>query len=76
MQILSDDIDFSQYMRETDAQTKVKPASTWIGDIKDDLRNHSTERKILLRGHTLGWSKWTREKPSHQSSRFIPDGTR
>jgi twinkle protein len=35
-------------MRETDAQTKVKPASTWIGDIKDDLRNHSTERKILL----------------------------
>jgi twinkle protein len=48
MQILSDDIDFSQYMRETDAQTKVKPASTWIGDIKDDLRNHSTERKILL----------------------------
>jgi twinkle protein len=48
MQILDDDIDFSKYIRETDAQTKVKPASTWITDIKDDLRNHSTERKILL----------------------------
>jgi twinkle protein len=46
--IIPDDIDFNFYLHETEAQSKVKPASTWIADIKDRLRNHASERRIFL----------------------------
>lgn len=45
---LSDDIDFESYMRETDAQAKVKPASAWFSQLKDRLRTKSGERKTYL----------------------------
>ena len=47
-QIIDDEIDFNLYLRETEAQTKVKPASFWIGEIKDRLRNPNFERKVHL----------------------------
>jgi twinkle protein len=38
MQILQpDDIDFTEYEQETDAQTKVRPASEYLGEILHDL---------------------------------------
>jgi len=43
-----DEIDFSVYMRETDAQTKVKPVSDWVGDLKHRLRNKHTEKLVFL----------------------------
>jgi twinkle protein len=46
--IIPDDIDFNYYLHETDAQSKVKPASTWIAEIKDRLRNPNFERKVCL----------------------------
>lgn len=55
-QIIPDDIDFNYYLRESDAQAKVKPASTWIQDIKDGLRSHATERRIFL-----PWEKTCRD---------------
>ena len=48
MEFLTDEIDFSQYMRETDAQARVKPASAWIGDLKARLRTKSSERQTFL----------------------------
>lgn len=47
-EFLTDEIDFSQYMRETDAQARVKPASAWIGDLKARLRNRVSERQTFL----------------------------
>lgn len=44
MEYLSDDIDFNLYMRETDAQAKVKPAEQWIADLKERLRNRAEEK--------------------------------
>lgn len=46
--LTSDEIDFSLYLRETDAQTKVKPVSTWVGDLKDRLRSKHTEKVVHL----------------------------
>jgi twinkle protein len=48
MEYLTDTIDFSLYMRETDAQARVKPASAWIGDLKDRLRTKHAERQTFL----------------------------
>jgi twinkle protein len=48
MEYLTDDIDFSHYMRETDAQARVKPASAWIGDLKKRLRTKNSERQTFL----------------------------
>lgn len=45
---LTDDIDFAAYLKDTDAQTKVKPASHFVGEAKDRLRMKSTQRKIFL----------------------------
>ena len=47
-EIISDEIDFSAYLRETDPQTKIKPASAWIDELKDRLRNPNFERKVYL----------------------------
>jgi twinkle protein len=46
--LTGDEIDFSLYMRETDAQAKVKPASTWLDDLKDRLTFKHKEKKIYL----------------------------
>ena len=43
-----DDIDFSLYMRETDVQAKVKPASAYLQTLKDNLRRKHNEVKIRL----------------------------
>jgi twinkle protein len=48
-EILSaDEIDFSLYLRETDAHAKVKPASTWLDDLKTRLLFKQQEKKIYL----------------------------
>lgn len=45
---LSDDIDFSLYLRETDAQAKVKPAKTYSQMLKDRLRGRKSQRMVYL----------------------------
>ena len=45
---LSDDIDFSLYLRETDAQAKVKPAKTYSQALKDRLRGRKHLRLVYL----------------------------
>ena len=45
---LTDDIDFSLYMRETDAQAKVKPASVYNDALKARLRGRKNERLVYL----------------------------
>ena len=52
MQIIDDTIDFSIYMRETDAQTKVKRASDYVDAIKLRLRT-----KKDLKVSKLPWPK-------------------
>ena len=37
--IFPDDIDFSLYERETEVQAKVKPASLWVQELIDQIRN-------------------------------------
>ena len=46
-EILSDDIDFSEYLRETDAKSKVKPASAWMLELIDRLKNPDQTKKVL-----------------------------
>lgn len=58
-EFLTDDIDFELYERETDAQAKVKPASAWMVDLRDRLRNKKYERATFL-----PWEK------THQSFAF------
>ncbi|MBT2300393.1 AAA family ATPase [Variovorax paradoxus] len=48
MQIIPDDIDFDAYLRETDAKTHVKPASAWLADLIDRLRNPDQTKKVFL----------------------------
>lgn len=47
-EFLDDTIDFSAYMRDTDAKAKVKPASLWIESMKERLRAKPNERQVLL----------------------------
>lgn len=44
----SDMIDFAEYMRETDAQQKVRPAAEYVQDLIDDLGTTKKERKAFL----------------------------
>jgi len=46
--IQPDEIDFSFYLRETEAATKVKPASMWVNELVHRLRNPDLSRKIYL----------------------------
>lgn len=48
MEFLTDEIDFSLYMQETDAQTKVRPANEWIGALKERLRTKPKEKREFL----------------------------
>lgn len=45
---LTDDIDFALYLRETDAQTKVKPASEFVEDAKERLRLRAKLKRTYL----------------------------
>lgn len=47
-EIISDSIDFAMYMRDTDTQTKVKPASAWHETLRDKLRAKSAEKRVFL----------------------------
>ncbi len=47
-EILNDSIDFLVYLKETDAQTNVRPASSWIDSMKASLRAHTSEKKVFL----------------------------
>ena len=45
---LDDTINFNLYLRETDSQTKVKPASSWLEDLKARLRTKAVEKPVFL----------------------------
>lgn len=47
-EILTDDIDFSYYLRETDAKTHVKPASVWMAELIEKLRTPDRTKKVYL----------------------------
>lgn len=51
-EILVDTIDFAEYMRETDASAKVKPAKSYTQQLKDRLRGRKEQRFLYL-----PWSK-------------------
>lgn len=48
MQLIDDQIDFSLYLRETEHQTKVRPASEWIADLKKRLRSNAAKKRVML----------------------------
>lgn len=47
-EILSDTIDFNLYLRESDAKTKVKPASFWMAELIERLKNPDQTQKVFL----------------------------
>ena len=47
-ELIPDDIDFSAYLKESDAKRKVKPASVFIDDSIEKLRNHANVKKVFL----------------------------
>jgi twinkle protein len=49
---LTDEIDFTQYLRETDAKTNVKAASLYIPAMKQRMRDMANERRV-----NMPWSK-------------------
>jgi len=56
LQIIPDTIDFDAYLRETDAKTHVKPASVWMRDLIERLRNPDQTKKVFLpweRAHSV-----------------------
>lgn len=46
--IYEDEIDFAAFERETDAQQKVKPASMWISELIDRIRNPVKEVRAVM----------------------------
>lgn len=46
--IYADEIDFSQYERETDAQQKVKPASVWVQELIDRIHNPVKQKRAVM----------------------------
>lgn len=44
----SDDVDFAQYERETDAQQKVKPASVWMEELIERIKNPVRPKRTLM----------------------------
>lgn len=46
--IYEDEIDFAAFERETDAQQKVKPASMWIAELIDRIRNPVKEVRAVM----------------------------
>lgn len=47
-EFIDDSIDFEFYLRETDAQSKVKPAHLWIDTLKEKLRKKPNEKRYFL----------------------------
>ena len=47
-EFLTDEIDFASYLKDTDAKTKVKPASSFVQDAKDKLRARASMRHVYL----------------------------
>lgn len=47
-EVIADTIDFRLYERETDAAAKVKPASMWMAELIERLRNADTAKKVYL----------------------------
>ena len=48
VELLTDDIDFSAYLTESDPKAKVLPAHTWVADLKDKLRRNGTRPKVFM----------------------------
>ena len=48
---LDDQIDFASYLKNTDAQTKVKPVSDFVQDAKDRLRSRTKSKRTFLPWH-------------------------
>ena len=46
--IFEDEIDFNFYMEETDHQQKVRPASMWISELIDRIRNPIKQPRALM----------------------------
>lgn len=53
-EILTDDIDFNAYLRETDAKANVKPASAWIALLIENLHNPAKVKKVRLPWEKVG----------------------
>lgn len=53
MEYIKDTIDFSLYMRETDAQAKVKNASVYAAELKSKIR-----KKTTVQGVRLPWQSY------------------
>lgn len=47
-EFLADDIDFEAYLKDTDAQTKVRPASDFVESAKERLRTRSKTKHVFL----------------------------
>ena len=45
---LTDEIDFRLYEKETDAQSRVKPASAWMAELIERLKNPDRTKKTFL----------------------------
>lgn len=49
MQLIDDsEIDLDLYLRETEAQTRVKPARVWMAELIERLRNPDNSKKVFL----------------------------
>jgi twinkle protein len=46
--ITADEIDFSVYEKETDAQQKVKPASQWVQELIDRIKNPIKSKRAVM----------------------------
>lgn len=47
-EILMDDIDFAAYLRDTDHQTKVRPAADFVDQAKERLRSRAKAKRTFL----------------------------
>lgn len=47
-EFLPDDIDFSVYLKETDAKANVKPASAWLAQMRERLHNPQKVKRVYL----------------------------
>ena len=50
--LVPDDIDFAQYVTETEAKQRVRPAAEYVAELTDQLG-----RPVVVRGHPLPWLK-------------------
>lgn len=53
-EILTDEIDFNEYLRETDAKTKVRPASQWMAELIERLKNPDRTKRVYLPWEKVG----------------------